>query len=95
MTDCAHVSASAERLCRDGDTSKGEGVMVTFGTVPVCSSCRAVMGEVKLDRKLKTWTATSWALMQRVHPFPPFNFKMDKAGKMLVPSAYTEEEQKQ
>lgn len=61
-----------------------------FGCLPICARCRAPVGAVELDRSApaRRFTATSWALMTKTHPHPPYHF-VAGLGDELVPEAHT------
>lgn len=71
---------------------EGRPQKVRFGHVPVCTRCQRPVGDYKLYKGTpRTFNATSWAVMTRVHPWPPYAFEERDGQPCLVPEGYRPE----
>jgi hypothetical protein len=74
------------------------GVFKCFATIPVCAKCMRPQGDprpFKTTKPPKEYNATSWAVMLRVHPYPPYHFVLNAKKTLLVPQTYNENDDKE
>lgn len=93
-TACTHPAIYREPLRQDWKTDLGDSISTTFAFINICARCRRPQGDLKMLKagKPKQFNGSSWALMTQHHPHPPYHFKMNSAGDLLIPATYNEQE---
>ncbi len=96
-TGCCGLTAFAEPLyCVRAANDTTGPLKRRFAYAPVCSGCKRLVGEVRLDNPMgdkeiialqKAYNGTSWLMMIDSHHWPPFNFERGSAG-ILIPEGY-------
>lgn len=95
-TSCCGMSAFAEPLFLVRGAKADGPLKRRFGYVPVCSGCKKIVGDYRLDNPMgdkdviaaqKAFNGTSWAMMLDSHHWPPFNFERGTTGH-LIPENY-------